>query len=186
MIYLTEDGKLAQPEYTEQGPVYPEGSVPVYLSFDRSSLWAMVRAPSREVFDDRAKTVGLLVPKEPGSPEQIDPDTGEVIKEEIPPSEELVPSPGVTITRIGSYTLVPGEYDSNGNELKAPQVDNRYHVNFWLHPTAIKLNRWQQWALAWTINGQEVPANNKEQAVQLNEIELIDPDTVNNPENRLL
>lgn len=83
----------------------------------------------------------------------------------------------------GTYNNI---YDEEGNEVTAPVMDNRYHVNFWLGPHLVERGLWEQWALAWTANGQPGTPNHAEESVVFQGIELIDPQTVTSPANRML
>lgn len=158
----------------------------VYVSLEGGRLWAMVRATDQATFDAKALEVGLKVYTNPAEPAIIDPETGEVLFPAEPPSGPLIPAPGVTITEMGPHVLVPGTYDENGNEVTAPVLDTRYHANFWLGPHLVERGNWKQWALAWTLNGYQVSPNNQEEAVEFQGIELIDPQTVTSPANRML
>jgi len=158
----------------------------VYVSIEGGRLWAMVRATDKATFDQKALEVGLKVYTNPAQPEVLDEETGEVIQQAIPASGELIPAPGVTITEMGPHVLVPGTYDEDGNEVTAPVLDNRFHSNFWLSPVLVERGLWKQWALAWTLNGYTVTPNNQEEAIEFQGIELIDPQTVSSPANRML
>lgn len=158
----------------------------VYVTLQGGRLHAMVRATDQATFDAQALAVGLKVYKNPAIPAVIDPETNEVIIPAVEASGPLTPAPGVTIAELGPYTLVPGTYDEEGNEVTAPVLDNRFHANFWLGPHLVERGLWKQWAVAWTQNGQPVNPNNAEEAVEFQGIELIDPQTVTSPANVLL
>ena len=158
----------------------------VYVSIEGGRLWAMVRATDKDTFDTKALEVGLKVYQNPAVPAVIDPETEEVITPAVPASGPLIPAPGVTITEMGPHVLIPGTYDEDGNELTPPTLDNRHHVNFWLNPALVERGLWKQWALAWTANGSAVVPNNNEEAIAFQGIELIDPQTVTSPANRML
>ncbi len=137
---------------------------PAYVSLDRGNLWAMIRATDEATFDAKAQEVGLLV---------------------AGPGGTLRPGFGVTLARLGPHVLTPGTYDDAGNEITPPVMDARFHANFWLSPQAVALNRWQGWAMTWTLTGTSGRANKSETAVALGGIELIDPDSVATPGNLL-
>lgn len=163
-----------------------EDDTHVYVTLEGGRLWAMVRATDKATFDQKALEVGLKVYTNPAQPAVIDPDTEEVLTPAVEASGPLIPAPGVTITEMGPHVIVPGTYDEEGNEVTAPVMDNRHHVNFWLPPRLVEIGLWKQWALAWTANGQPGIPNNAEESVVFQGIELIDPLTVSSPANRML
>lgn len=158
----------------------------VYVALSGGRLSAMVRCPSEEVFDATALSVGLMEHTNPAIPAVIDLETEEVITEAVEASGPLKPVKHVTITKIGKLVLTPGTYDEEGNELTAPVVDDRYHVNFWLGPELAAKGEWKKWAIQWSDYGQSVEPNAEESAKALNSIELIDPATVRSPSNVML
>lgn len=158
----------------------------VYAQLVGGRLHCMVRATDRDTFQQQALLVGLLVYSDPGQSAVIDPETGEVITPATPPSGDLIPAPEVTICEIGNLVLVPGQYDEDGNEIVAPVVDSRWHVNFWLDAGLTAEDGWEQWALTWTQNGAPVAPNAHEEAIAYQGIELIDPTTIATPANVLL
>lgn len=172
-------------EVTDTNQVLVNG-VKAYVTFDRGNLWAMIRATDKATFDAQALEVGLKVHTNPAQPSVIDPETEEVITPAVEASGPLVPAPGVTITELGPHVLTPASYDDEGNEITPAVLDNRYHVNFWLSPRLVETGAWETWAVAWTENGTPASANNQEQAVLFQGIELIDPMTVQHPANVLL
>jgi len=171
-------------EITPEG-VFVDG-VKAHVTFDRGNLWAMIRATDKATFDAQALAVGLKVHKHPAQPEVIDPETQEVIREAVPASGPLVPAPGVTIAELGPHVITPGEYDDEGNETKAPVMDTRHHVNFWLSAQLVEAGLWTQWAATWSVYGAQAEANKQEVALEYQGVELIDPLTIDSPSNRLL
>src|SRR6056297_3364057 len=157
----------------------------VYVALEGGRLWAMVRATDKATFDQKALEVGLKVYRNPAQPEVLDEDGNEVTPA-VEASGPLIPASGVTITEMGPHVLVVGTYDEDGNEVTAPVLDNRYHVNFWIGPNLVERGLWKQWALAWTQAGQPGTPNNQEESVVYEGIELIDPLTVTSPANRML
>src|SRR6056297_961284 len=157
----------------------------VYVTLEGGRLWAMVRATDKATFDQKALEVGLKVYTNPAQPEVLD-EEGNVLFPAVEASGPLIPAPGVTIAEMGPHVLVPGTYDEEGKELTAPVLDNRYHANFWLAPSLVERGLWKQWALGWSQHGHAVAPNNKEDAIEFQGVELIDPLTVNNPANRML
>jgi len=160
--------------------------VRVYAAMDRGNLWCMVRTPDKEIFDAQALAVGLKVYMNPARPAVLDPETQEVITPAVEASGSLIPAHGVTITEIGDLVLVSAVIDDESNIITPAVTDERYHANFWLNADLVKLGGWKQWAVAWTINGQPVNQNHKEQGMAFQGIELIDPTTVTSPSNRML
>jgi hypothetical protein len=84
--------------------------------------------------------------------------------------------------------LTPAVLDGDGNETTPAVFDTRHHVNFRLAPPASERldehgdPRWWQWALAWTMQGDnDTNPNAAEQAKILHDITLIDPDTISSP-----
>jgi hypothetical protein len=169
----------------QQQDVMVDG-VKVYVALQGGRLHAMVRAVDQATFDQQALAVGLKVYTNSAQPAVIDPETEEVITPAVEASGPLIAAKGVTITEMGAHVLQQGTYDEEGNELTAPVLDNRYHVNFWLSPDVVERGQWQQWATAWTQNGMPAAANNQEAAIEFQGIELIDPMTVTSPSNVLL
>lgn len=157
----------------------------VYVTLEGGRLWAMVRATDKATFDAKALEVGLKVYTNPAQDEVLD-EEGNVLFPAVEASGPLIPAPGVTITEMGPYVLTPGTYDEEGNEVTAPVLDNRFHANFWLTPSLVERGLWKQWALAWTLDGQAGTPNNQEESVVYEGIELIDPQTVTSPANRML
>ena len=158
----------------------------VYAAIRGGILHCMCRATDKATFWQQAELVGLVAHENPGAPAVIDPETGEEITPAVPPSGPLRPVQGVTITEIGHYVITPGTYDEDGNELTPPVLDSRWHVNFWLSHELVQKGDWEQFALAWTINGQPVDPMKDEEAIEYGGIELIDPNTVKSPSNMLL
>jgi hypothetical protein len=160
--------------------------VQIYATFDRGNLWCMIRAIDKATFDAQALAVGLKVHETPATPAVIDPETLEVITPAVEASGPLIPARGVTITEIGPHILVPAVMDDTGGVVTAAVMDNRYHVNFWLDAATVARGEWMKWATAWTYYGSDIVANAEETGASMNGIELIDPETVKRPSNRML
>lgn len=141
-------------------PEDTEGATPCYVTMEPGRLWAMCRCKDRTTFEEQALLVGLLEDTEDGR----------------------WPVRDVTITHIGPLYSITGE----GEDAVSVVVDSRHHVNFWLGPEALAKNQWQAWAQMWSRSGTEVDANVAEVAVSWRGIELVDPDTVRTPLNRML
>jgi hypothetical protein len=160
--------------------------VRIYGQWDRSNLWFMGRATDKATFDALALGAKLKVYTNPAQAETTDPETGEVVTPEVAASGLLVSAPGITIAEIGSVGLVPGVYDSDGNETTAPILDTAHHVNFWLSPVVVARGEWMQWATLWTYSGDAIVPNKVEDGTALRGFALIDPATTSSPSNRLL
>ena len=160
--------------------------VQIYATFDRGNLWCMIRAVDKATFDAQALAVGLKVHEIPAQPAVLDTETQEVITPAVEASGPLIPAQGVTITEIGDLMLVPAVMDAEGSIKTSAVTDGRFHANFWLNSELVARGLWKQWAVAWTLNGYAVAANNQEQGVAFQGIELIDPTTVISPSNTLL
>jgi hypothetical protein len=156
--------------------------IPAFVTFDGPHLRAMVRATDKATFDAQAFEVGLKVHKNPAQPAVIDPETDEVIREAVPASGPLIPAKGVTIAELGPRIITPGTYDDEGNEITPPVIDPRFHANFWLHEAR---GNWESWALMWSAYGEPGDSNKNESSLLLRGVELVDPDTINTPDNRL-
>jgi len=160
--------------------------VRVYAAIDRGNLWCMVRAPDKATFDAQALAVGLKVYTNPAQPAVLDPETQDVITHAVEASGPLIPAHGVTIAEIGDLVLTPAVLDAGGNVTTPAVTDGRFHINFWLNSELVARGLWKQWAVAWTLNGQPINQNHKEQGMAFQGIELIDPTTVTSPSNTLL
>jgi hypothetical protein len=160
--------------------------VRIYGQWDRGNLWFMGRATDKATFDALALGAKLKVYTNPAQAETTDPETGEVVTPAVSASGPLIAAPGITIAEIGSVVLVPGVYDSNGNETTAPVFASGYHINFWLSPVVVARGEWMQWATLWTYSGAAIVSNNAEDGTTMQGFALIDPATTTSPSNRLL
>jgi len=121
-------------------------------------LRSMTRSlPDRATFSAMAVSAGLLKLDENG---------------------RLRSTRGVTVTEIGPMVITPGEYAEDGTVIIPPVMDTRHHADFWLHRDLVAKGAWGSWALDWTLNGMDVPANAEEVAKEKAGIQLIDPATV--------
>lgn len=144
---------------------YQGQTVPVFVCLSNDMVDAQVRALDRQTFEAAAVQMGLLV-------EETD-EGGNTF---------LRPASGVNLDHIGPVMLTPGEYDEEGNEIVAPTFDSRHHVNMRLVGVAAETDKWQPWAVEWTLNGSLDPATNaSEDARVLADVALIDPDTIRSP-----
>ena len=143
-----------------------EFTVPV--SIRGGVLHAAIRAVDQATYRALALEAGILVVDDDG---------------------RLRDAPGVTTCEIGAVTLRAAELDVDGLVIRAADIDERWHVNFWLSPALVARGVWEGWALQWSIAGRALlPAeiNKVEDGAVLDGIELIDPDSVASPVNVLL
>lgn len=143
---------------------------------------AIVRAPDRETFEQVARSVELYYEV---METVVDEETGETSK--VGTGEWRV-GKGVNIDHLGPVVITPGTYDEDGNEITAPVLDDRHHVNIRLAPPATeKLDangnpKWHDWAVAWTQNGQpDSDVNATEEAKVYAQVALIDPGSIKTP-----
>lgn len=143
---------------------------------------AVVRATDLAAFEAAAKVAELLYEI---TETVTDPDTGETTQQG---TGEWAVAKGVNIDHIGPVEITPGTYDADGNEITAPVMDTRHHVNVRLGPPATDRVdaqgnlKWHKWALAWTQTGtDDTQVNASEQAKVLMDVALIDPETINTP-----
>lgn len=173
--YVNEDGRLI---------VVLEDSteVPVFATLSGGIVHCMTRAVDEATFDKLALETGLMAYSDPGKPAVIDPDTGEELEPEVPPSGDIVPASGNTVTKIGPYVITEGVYDDEGKEITPPVMDKRYHVNFWIPSDS----DWEGWIVQWMGLGMDGVPNDNEVSKDYKGIELMDPMTINSPSNVLL
>ena len=171
--YVNEDGRLI---------VVLEDSteVPVFATLSGGIVHCMTRAVDEATFDAVGLQVSLLQYSDPGKDAVLDED-GNVIEEAVPPSGDIIPSSGNTVTRIGSHVITPAVLDEDGNEVTPAVLDSRYHVNFWIPESS----NWETWIVQW-MAGTEGTPNANEQSLEAMGIELIDSLTVTTPTNVLL
>lgn len=145
-----------------------EENIPVFLRYSGGMVDAIIRASSYEAFEAAALSVRILVQEDDGT---------------------IRPGNGVDIDHIGPVVLTPGEYDEAGNEIVAPVMDTRHHVNVRLTGFALDdvdeetgMLRWHLWGIAWSRDGVPDPSpNSAEEARVLYDVALIDPDTISSP-----
>ena len=158
---------------------------PVYATLSGGRLSALVRAVDEDTFNAVGLQVGLLRRENPGSDAVVD-EEGNVISEAVEPSGDYIATAGNTVVRLGPHVITPGTYDEEGNELTAPVVDSRYHVNFTLGPDATQREEWVTWIQQWMANGVAAASNKSEVALGYQGIEVIDPASIQSPSNVLL
>lgn len=155
--------------------------VPVFVNVSGGVVDATIRCASLEVFEQIALLVGL---KYEVTEDVIDPKTGEATKRG---TGVYLNAKGVEIDHIGPVKLSDEVLDENGDVVTPAKWDTRHHVNFKLCPPASERldaqgqPMWWQWALAWTINGQNENPNAAETAKVLYGVTLIDPETIRSP-----
>lgn len=144
----------------------------VFLSDSGGMIDAIVRANTQQDFETAALSFGIY---------------REVVDAEAN-TTHLVTNPGVNVSEMGPVVITEGQYDEEGNEITAPVMDNRYHVNLRIAGEALKvidangLERWKNMGIAWTQMGTPDNTPNKnEQAVILQNVSLIDPETISTP-----
>jgi len=148
-------------------------------------FWFMIRATDKDTFLSKGLELGLLQYTEPEQPEVLD-EEGNIVREYVPASGDVVSVRGVTVTHIGYYATTKGEYDLEGNVLVEPVYDSRWHVNLWINPNVVKDQSWVEWAKEWSSLGTPSDPMKEEESVLYEGIELIDPATVSSPSNQLL
>ncbi len=131
-----------------------EEDVTVFVAINGGYVDCICRAESQEAWEAAALADHLLSEDAQGN---------------------LIPIEGATIDVLGPVELAPAVLDAQGDVVTPAVMDERYHVNLRLHPDL----PWQPIAINWTENGIADPDNNAgEQALLLDSVALIDPDTV--------
>ena len=171
--------------YTDENGRLYVNDTPVFARLSGGTLHCMIRAINKETFDAVALQIGLLRYENPAQDEIVD-EEGNVIQEAVQASGDLIPAPDVTIARLGPYIITPTTYDENGDELTSAIQDDRYHVNFWLHPKAVENGAWESWIVQWMQSNDVGVANKNEKSLEAMGIELIDPLTIASPSNIIL
>lgn len=126
-------------------------------------LHVMVRAEDKATFDALALEVGVLVEDE---------------------ERGLIPARPVDLCRIGHPVRIPAQTDAQGNVVVPAVMDDAYHVNVWIdtgRATGVR-------ALLRDLAAKAARSLNKrknEAAYSYKGAEVIDPDTVATPANRL-
>lgn len=151
-------------EVREDG-VYVDGTR-IYARMEGGYLFCMVRARDEATFWAVGSTVGLTVVNDAG---------------------ETVPHHNITLVTekdgVPRPALVPA-VEVDGVITTPPVFDSRFHANFWLNPDAVAGGAWETWGKQWTLNGQDVLVKNAdENAKAMNNVELIDPYSVNSQSN---
>lgn len=167
----------------------PDGTpVEIFASQSGEFVDTCLRATDRDTWVQAAISQNLLY-QDPIIERTTDEATGEVTETIVGYEDEIKVSAGVNITEIGPIVLVPGEYDEeDGSEVKAPVMDNRFHLNMRIaEPLLSKVGPdgyplWQKTALTWMKYGKPVQPNSAEHAVEVAGVQMIDPDSIKNPD----
>lgn len=147
----------------------PDGTeVECFITQQEGMIDAILRADTKEAFEQAAIAAEILEP--------IEMEDG---------TEKLVPVPGNNVDVLGPVEITPGEFDENNNELVAPLIDGRYHVNLRIaEPALSKLNdagypKWKATVLTWMQFGaDDVSPNKNEVGKALQQVSLIDPASI--------
>lgn len=117
---------------------------------------------------------------------ETDPETGE--ETVIGFHDEIKVSRGAHITEIGPIELVPAVLDEEGEVISPAIIDNRFHLNMRItEPLLSKSDEdgyplWKKTALLWMSYGRPAKPNSEEKAKEVVGVEMIDPDTIKNPD----
>ena len=162
----------------------PDGTeVEIYASLSGGYVDTCIRATDRDTWVQAALSQNLLY-RDPIT--EVDPETGE--ETIVGYHDEIHTSKGANITEIGPVVLTPAVLDAEGNVVTPAVMDNRFHLNMRLdEPLLSKSDEngyplWQKTALLWMQYGQPVVPNNEERAKAVSGVEMIDPDSINNPD----
>ena len=163
----------------------PDGTeVEIYASHVGGFVDTCIRATNEAAWVQAALSRNLLY-RDPIT--ETDPETGE--KTIVGYDDEIKASPGANITILGAVVLTPAILDADGNEVTPAVMDNRYHLNMRIaEPLLSKSDEtgyplWQRTALLWMAYGQNVAdINNAERAKIVSGVEMIDPDSIANPD----
>lgn len=162
----------------------PDGTeVEIYASQSGGYVDTCIRATDRDTWIQAALSQALLY-RDPIT--ETDPDTGEEII--VGYGDEIHASKGANITEIGPVELTPAVLDAEGNVTTPAVMDTRHHLNLRIaEPLLSKGDEngyplWQKTALLWMQYGQPVTPNNEERAKAVTGVEMIDPDSIKQPD----
>lgn len=161
--------------------VAPDGTeVECFVAEHNGMIDALLRADTEEVWTAAAISAEIL---EYATARKADGSTETFLR----------PVKGNNIGVLGPVIITPGEYDEEGNELVAPVMDNRYHVNLRVaEPALSKVNdggypKWKETVLAWMNFGVDDTTSNKnEVGKKLSAVTLIDPTSIQTPAQKWL
>jgi len=166
----------------------PQGNeVEIYATQSGPFVDTCIRATDRETWLQAALSQNLLY-RDPIIEKTTDEATGEVTETIVGYEDELKVSAGANITEMGPVVLTPAVLDDEGNEVTPAVMDNRFHLNMRIaEPLLSKADEngyplWQKTALFWMTYGQPVEPNNQERAKVVSGVEMIDPDSINQPD----
>lgn len=165
--------------------VDPQGNeVEIYASRYSGFVDTCLRATDRDTWIQAALSQKLLY-QDPIT--ETDPETGEETITGY--HDEIKISKGANITEIGPVVLTPAVLAEDGSVIEPAVMDMRFHVNMRIaEPLLSKLDEdgypiWQKTALLWMTYGQPVTqVNNRERAKAVAGVEMIDPDSIQNPD----
>jgi len=159
-----------------------ENPVPVLVSYSGGVLDAVVRATDEATFEAAARWAEL---KYEITETITDTETGETT---IQGTDEWAIAKGVDLDHLGPMVITPGTYDADGNELTAPVMDTRHHVNIRLTDPALSrvddygVLKWEKWSMAWSLGGaDDKQINAGEVGKVMQGVSLIDPDSISSP-----
>lgn len=162
----------------------PTGNeVEIYATQSGGYVDTCIRALYRDTWIQAALSQALLY-RDPIT--ETDPETGE--ETIVGYSDEIHASAGANITEIGPVVLIPAVLDEEGNVTTPAVMDTRHHLNLRIaEPLLSKSDEngyplWQKTALLWMQYGQPVVPNNEELAKAVSGVEMVDPESINNPD----
>ena len=166
----------------------PDGTpVEIYASQSGGFVDTCIRATDRQTWMQAALSQNLLY-QDPITEKTTDEATGEVTETIVGYYDEIKASAGANITEIGPIALTPAVLGDEGNEVTPAVLDNRFHLNMRIaEPLLSKADEngyplWQKTALLWMTYGQPVEPNSEERAVAINGVQMIDPDSIKQPD----
>ena len=166
----------------------PNGDdVSVNLQWSGGMIDAEVRATDEAAFVAAALQQGIYVREMQTVVDDDGVETEEPVLDEDG-NEIIRPAAGVNVSVIGPVVVVPATYDDEGNELTPPVMDNRYHVNLRMAGPALTAADengypdWQTTAILWTESGvADTEINSHESALIVEDVGLIDPESIDTP-----
>lgn len=166
----------------------PDGTpVEIFASRSGEFVDTCLRATDRDTWVQAAISQNLLY-QDPIIERTTDEATGEVTETIVGYEDEIKVSAGVNITEMGPVVLTPAVLDDEGNEITPAVMDNRFHLNMRIaEPLLSKADEngyplWQKTALTWMKYGKPVQPNSAEHAVEVAGVQMIDPDSIKNPD----
>lgn len=136
-----------------------EHKVPVSLLSNTITDFYL-RLPSLEFWEISGLELGLLTKDEDG---------------------KVVKAKGVDFVVLGPVELVAPEYDADDEIITPGVYDNRTHINVRLSTPITLRGQWKKLSILWANTGTKTTPNNIELGFELNQIELVDPETIARP-----